>query len=134
MQPSPSPSVPAYTPPAPRNRFLPFLAIGAVVLLAVGGVVGYLIGNAAVGQATLRLNVENRFASTLTVQVTVNNRLITTLTIPSGQTMSIDVPVAYATANGAFFEVAATSTAGPRDSSSPFVSTPGIYIVTLTLA
>src|SRR5712692_1966275 len=57
----PSPPVPAYAPPAPRSRLVPLLAIGAVILLAVGGVVGYLIGNSAVAQATLRVNVENRF-------------------------------------------------------------------------
>ena len=133
MQPSPPPSVPAYAPPAPRSRFVPLLAIGAVILLAVGGVIGYLIGSAAVAQATLRVNVENRFGSTLTVPVTVNGRLATTLTIPSGQTMSVDVPVAYATANGAAFDVEATSTLGPRDSSSVFVNTPGIYVVSLRL-
>jgi len=76
--------------------------------------------------------VKNRFASTHAVQVTVNGRLAGTLTIPTGQTMSVSVPVSYATANGAFFEIVVTSTLGPRDSDSVFVNTPGTYVVSPT--
>jgi flagellar basal body-associated protein FliL len=133
MQPSASPSASASAPPDSRNRLLSILAIVAAILLAVGGVVGYLIGSAAVGHATLRVNVENRLASNVTAQVTVNSRLVATLTIPSGQTMSVDVAVAFATANGALFDVEATTAAGMRDSSTPFVNTPGIYVVSLRI-
>ncbi len=134
MQPSPPPPVPASPPSGRRNRLVPLLAIGAVVLLVVGGVIGYLIGSSAVGHATLRVNVENRLVSNATALVTVNGRVAATLTIPSGQTMSVDLPVAFATANGAVFDVEATTSTGPRDSASVLVNTPGIYVVSLRLA
>jgi len=132
QSPPPSPP-PKYAPPAPRNRFLQLLAVGALILLVLGGVAGYLIGSAAVGRATLRADVENRLGVTHTVQVTANGRFAATLTIPSGQTMSVDIPMAFATANPALFEVEAISTLGPRDSSTVLVSTPGIYVVSLRL-
>ncbi len=133
MQPSSPPPVPASRTSGPRSRLIPLLAVGAIVLLAVGGVIGYVIGSAAVGHATLRVTVENRLTTTVTAQVIVNSRVAATLTIPSGQTMSVDVPVAFATANGAAFDVEATTSLGPRDSASVFVNTPGIYIVSLRL-
>lgn len=133
MQSPPQAPPPAYVPPAPRNRLPMLLGIGAVVLLVIGGVAGYLIGSAGLGQATFRVDVENRLASTLTVQVTVNGRLAGTLAIPTGQTMSVSVPVSYATANGASFEIVATSTLGPQDSSTVIVNTPGTYVVSLSL-
>jgi len=129
MQPSP-PSSPPYTPPPPRNRLVSLLIVGAIVLLAVGGVVGYLIGSSAVGHATLRVNVDNRLATTQTAQVTVNSRVMGTLVVPAGQTMSLDVAVAFATANGAIFDIEAISTGG-QDASSVFVNTPGIFVVGL---
>lgn len=133
MQPSsPRSAAPPGSPPT-KNRLFALLAIGAVVLLAVGGIVGYLIGSSAVGHATLRVNVENRLPTNQTVQVTVNTRLIGTLSIPTGQTMSLDIPVAYATANGAAFDIEATSTTGARDSSTVVVNTPGIFVVNLRI-
>jgi hypothetical protein len=120
--------------PPPRNRFVAVLAIGAIVLLAVGGAVGYFIGSSAVGHATLRVNVENRLATTQTVQVSVNTRLMGSLSIPAGQTMSLDIPVAYGTANGAIFDIEATTTTGGRDSSSVFVNTSGIFVVNLRIS
>ena len=129
MQPPPPPHVSSYA----RNRLPSILAVGAVILLVIGSVLGYLIGSAAVGYATLRVDVENRLATNQTVQWTVNGRLAGTLTIPSGQTRSFDVPVAFATANGSLFEVEAISTLGPRDASTVFVNTPGTYLVSLRL-
>ena len=129
MQPPPPPPVS----PSARSRLPSILAVGAVLLLVIGSVLGYLIGSAAVGHATLRVDVENRLGTNQTVSLTVNGRLAATLTIPSGQTRSFDVPVAYAAANGALFEIEAISTLGPRDSSTVFVNTPGIYVVSLRL-
>jgi len=128
--PSPSSTTPPGAPP--RNRLVALLAVGAIFLLAVGGVVGYLIGNSAVGHATLRVNVENRLATTQTAQVTVNSRVMGTLVVPAGQTMPLDVAVAFATANGAIFEIEAISTGG-QDASSVFVNTPGIFVVGLRI-
>lgn len=131
MQANPAPSGPAF--PVPRSRFGLLLAIGVLVLVAVAGVGGYLVGASGVGHATLRVQVANHAGSNVTAQVTVNGVLAGTLSIPSGQTATLDVPVAYATANGASFDVEATTTQGPRDSSSVFVNTPGIFVVTLAL-
>ncbi|HII40108.1 MAG TPA: hypothetical protein HA326_02705, partial [Thermoplasmata archaeon] len=83
--------------------------------------------------ATIRVQVTDHAGSNLTAQIVVNGALAGTLTIPSDQTASLDVAVAYATANGASFDVAATTTAGPRDSTSVFVNTPGIFVVSLQL-
>ncbi len=133
MQPSSPRLVAPPGPPPPKNRLFALLAIGAIVLLAVGGVIGYLIGSSAVGHATLRVNVENRLATNQEVQVTVNTRLMGTLSIPAGQTMFLDISVAYATANGATFDIEATTTTGGRDSSSVFVNTSGIFVVSLRI-
>lgn len=116
-----------------RSRFGLFLAIGVLVAVILAGVGGYLLGASGVGHATLRVQVTNHAASNLTVQVTVNGALAGTLSVPSGHTAPLDVPVAYATANGATFDVEASTGAGPRDSSSVFVNTPGIFVVTLQL-
>ena len=131
MQPNPPPPGPgtAY----PRSRFGMFLALGVLIAIALAGVGGYLLGASGVGHATLRAQVTNHAGSNQTVQVTVNGALVGTLSVPSGQTASLDVPVAYATANGATFDVEASTTAGPRDSTSVFVNTPGIFVVTLQL-
>jgi hypothetical protein len=129
MQPSASPP----PPPNSRRRLPLLLAVGAVVLLALGGVVGYLVGSAPVGHATLRVSIENRFASTVTAQLTVNARVVATLVIPSSQTMSVDVPVVFGNENGAFFNVEASAAPAGRDSSSVLVNSPGIYIVSLRL-
>jgi hypothetical protein len=129
MQPSASPP----PPPDSRRRIPLLLAIGAVVLLALGGVVGYLVGSAPVGHATLRVSVENRFTSTVTAPLTVNARVVATLVIPSTQTMSVDVPVVFGTADGAVFAVETSAPMAGRDSSSVLVNSPGIYIVSLRL-
>jgi hypothetical protein len=131
MQPNLPPPAPATA--YPRSRFGLFLALGALVLIAFAGVGGYLIGASGIGHATLRVQVTNNMNSNATVQVTVNGVLAGTLSVPSGQTASMDVPVAYATANGAAFDVEASMTAGPRDSTTVFVNTPGIFVVSLRL-
>jgi hypothetical protein len=131
MQPNPPPPGPAI--PQMRSRFGLLLVIAVLVLIAVAGIGGYLIGASGVGHATLRVQVTNHSGSNLTAQVTVNGALAATVLISSGQTASMDVPVAYATANGASFDVEASTTTGPRDSTSVFVNTPGIFVVTLQL-
>ncbi len=60
-------------------------------------------------------------------------QLVQTATLAADQSTSVSVPVSYATANGAYFEVAATTPNGPRDSASPFVNTPGTFVVNLKL-
>lgn len=109
------------------------LVLGALILIIGAGVGGYLIGASQVGHATLRVQVTNNMNSNQTVQVTVNGALVDTHAIPAGETYSVDVPVAYATANGASFVVAARTTAGPRDSSTVFVNTAGTFVVDLSL-
>ncbi len=131
MQPTPPPPAPAFG--GPRSRFGLLLALGALALILVAGVGGYLIGASGIGHATLRVQVTNNMNSNQTVQVTLNGALAGTLTVPHGQTASLDVPVAYATANGAAFDVEATTTQGPRDSTTVFVNTSGIFVVSLQL-
>ena len=130
MQTQPAPPSAPYD---PRQRFLLLLVLGAIVLLTLGGVVGYLIGSAAIGQATLHVSVENRLTSDLSVNLLVNGQLRQTVTIPAGQIVSQDFRVSFATSNGAFFEVKAVSTAGPQDSDTVFVNAPGMYSVSLRL-
>jgi len=133
MQPNPPPPSPAPGFGLPRSRLGLLLALGALVLLVVAGVGGYLVGASQVGHATLRAQVTNNMGSNETVQVTVNGALVGTLSIPAGQTSSVDVPVAYATANGASFVVTASTAAGPHDSSTVFVNTAGTFVVDLRL-
>lgn len=132
MQPNaPPPPAPV---PSPRSRFGPFFLLGILILLVAAGVAGYLIGASAVAHATLRVQVTNNLPTNATVQVTVNGALVATLTVPAGQTSTVDVPVTYAVANGAMFEVVASTAGGPRDNASVLVNTPGIYVVNLTIA
>ncbi len=133
MQPSPPPPVPVPSTSFPRFRFGLFLTLGVLVVIALAGVGGYLLGASGIGHATLRIQVMNNLNSDATVQVTVNGALAGTLSVLSGQTATLDVPVAYATSNGAAFDVEARTTAGPRDSSTIFVNTPGIFVVSLRL-
>lgn len=119
--------------PYPRSRFGLLMALGALVLVVAAGVGGYLVGSSGIGHATLRVQVTNNMNENATAQVTVNGALAGTLTIPSGQTSALDVPVAYATANGAAFDVVASTTAGPHDSSTVFVNQPGTFVVSLRL-
>lgn len=109
------------------------IAVGVLILVVGAGVGGYLVGASAVGRATLRAQVTNNMGENQTVQVTVNSVLAATLSIPAGQTSSVDVPVSYATANGASFVVTAIIAAGPHDSSTVFVNSPGTFIVDLRL-
>lgn len=131
MQPAPPPPPPAV--PYARSRFGLLLALGALVLVAAAGVGGYLVGASSVGHATLRVQVSNHTNANLSAQITVNGVLAGSLTVPSDQTASLDVPVSYATANGAMFELEASTAAGPRDGNSVFVNTPGIFVVALQL-
>ncbi len=132
MQPNPSPPT-----PTPATAFLRsrsgLLALGAVALLAIVGVGGYLVGAAQVGHATLQAQVTNNMASSETVSVTVNGAIAGSLTIAPGATGTLDVPVAYATANGASFVIQAAAPQGPHDSGTVFVNTPGIFVVSLSL-
>ncbi len=131
MQPNPSP--PASIVPTRHSRLGLLLGLGILFAIVLAGTGGYLLGASQVGHATLRVQVTNHAGSNLTAQVTVNGALAGTLSVPSGQTATLDVPVAYAAANGASFDVEAMTTAGPRDSSSVLVNTPGIYVVSLQL-
>ncbi len=133
MQPSSPPAAPPPMYPMQRSRLPLFLAIGALVLLVIGGVVGFLLGSAGLGQATLLINVTNNTASAVSAQVLVNGQLVTTLSIPSGQTMSASRSVTFGTANGAYFNVQAIVSSGPHDSSSIFVNAAGTYVATLRL-
>ena len=130
MQPQPAPPS---APHDPRRRFLLLLVLGASLVLSIGGIAGFIIGSAGIGQATLHVSVENRFASDLTVNLLVNGQLWQTVTIPAGQIVSQDVRVSFATSNGAFFEVKAVSTAGLQDSDTMFVNAPATYSVSLKL-
>ncbi len=132
MQPNPYPPAPSPAIAFLRSR-TGLLALGVVVLLAVVGVGGYLIGAAQVGHATLRVQVTNNMASTETVSVTVNGAVAGSLTIAPSATGSLDVPVAFATANGASFVIQASAPQGPHDSGTVFVNTPGIFVVSLSL-
>lgn len=131
MQPNPPP--PGGAPPFLRPRLGLLLAVGAIVLATAAGVGGYLLGASQVGHATLSVQVTNNMNSNQTVQVTVNSALAGTLTIPAGQTGTLSVPVAYATANGALFNVVASVAAGPHDSSSIFVNQPSTFVVDLAI-
>ena len=130
MQPQPAPPS---APNAPRKRFFLLLVLGAIVVLAIGGIVGFFIGSAGIGQAMLHVSVENRLTSDLTVNLLVNGQPWQTVTIPAGQIVSQDFRGSFATSNGAFFEVKAVSTAGPQDSDTVFVNAPGTYSVSLKL-
>lgn len=131
MQPNPSPPTPPF--PQPRSRLALLLGLGALVLVVGAGVGGYLIGASAVGHATLRVQVANNMSGNETVQITVNGVLVGDLPIAAGQTGSLDVPVSYATANGAAFQVDAVTAAGPHDSTTVLVNSPGTFIVSLRL-
>jgi len=121
------------SPPPPQPLRLPRRAIVvAVVLLVVGGIIGYLLGSAGLLQATLRVDVENRSASDLTAQISVNGRARQTLAIPTGQTVSADFRVTFSTAEGAFFEVRATAGA-QQDVDTVFVDRPATFVVSLAL-
>mgnify|MGYP001601538817 CR=1 FL=1 len=124
---------PPPAPPASRPRLPRLLLLGAVVLMAIAGVAGYLIGSAGLQSATLRVNMENRFIPDLTVQIAINGHVRQTVWLPVGQTVTVDLGVTYATADGAYFEVRATSTQGPSDSDRILVNSPGIYVVNLWL-
>lgn len=104
-----------------------------LVGLALAGVGGYLLGASQVGHATLRVQVTNNLSTNQTVQIAVNGALFGTISVAAGQTGTMDVPVAYATANGASFVVDATTVAGPHDENTVFVNQPAIFAVPLRL-
>ncbi len=131
MQPNPPP--PGGVLSSPRSRLGLLLGLGALVLVVGAGVGGYLVGASQVGHATLSVQVTNNMNANQTVQVTVNGALAGTLTIPAGQTGTLSVPVAYATANGASFTVVASIATGPHDSYSVFVNQPSTFVVNLAL-
>ncbi len=131
MQATPPPPGPGMM--LPRSRFGLLVAVGILILVVGAGVSGYLVGSSGIGHATLRVQVTNRSGGNLTASVTVNNALAGSLSIPSDQTATLDVPVAYATSNGATFEVDASSPMGPHDSTAILVNTPGIFVVSLQL-
>ena len=121
------------TPAPPRPRFGLLLALSVLVAIAVAAVGGYLLGASGIGHATLRVQVTNNLSQNVTASVTVNGVLAGTLPIAAGRTGTVDVPVAFATSNGGAFDVQASASTGPRDSSSVFVNMPGIFIVSLTI-
>lgn len=129
MQPVPPPLAPPY-----RNRFGLLLLIGAIVIAAVAGVGGYLIGHAGLADATILVNVQNRAGENLTsVQILLNGVVQTTVSIPNGQTVQVTLHVSYATANGAYEDISAVSSLGPNDSSRVLVNAVGTYVVNLRL-
>ncbi len=109
------------------------LALGALIVIVAAGVGGYLVGASQVGHATLDVQVTNAMGSNTTVQVTVNGALAGTVPIAAGQMATVSVPVAYATVNGAAFQIEAVSSAGPHDSTTVFVNTPNTFVVSLRL-
>ncbi len=131
MQSNPPPPGPA--PGQLRSRFGFLLALGILVLLLVAGVGGYLLGASQVGHATLHIQVSDNMNANVSAQVTVNGALVSTLSIAAGATASVDVPVAYATVNGAAFQVTASIPNGPHDSSTVFVNAPSTFVVDLGL-
>ncbi len=131
MQPNPPP--PAHPLPRPRSHLALLLGLAAIVLVVGAGVGGYLIGASAVGRATLRVQVTNNLGTNQTVQITVNGALAGDLPIAAGQTGAIDVPVSFATANGAAFQVEAVTATGPHDSSTVLVNSAGTFIVSLSI-
>ncbi len=131
MQPSPPPPAPPF--PPLRSRFGMLLALGALVVIVAAGVGGYLLGASQVGHATLAVQVTNAMGSNTTVQVTVDGALAGTVSIAAGQMSTVTVPVAYATANGAAFQIEAVSSLGPHDSTTVFVNTPNTFVVSLRL-
>ena len=131
MQPNPPPP-PRPFPPL-RSHFGLLLAFGALVLIVAAGVGGYLLGASQVGHATLEVQVMNTMGSNTTAQVTVNGALAGTLSIGADQTGAINVPVAYATANGASFQIQAISSTGPHASTTVYVNAPNTFVVSLQL-
>ncbi|MGQ0797951.1 MAG: hypothetical protein ACT4OI_08850 [Methanobacteriota archaeon] len=103
-----------------------------MAMLVIGAVFGYLLGSAGLQQATLRVDVENRSASDLTAGISVNGRARQSLGVPSGQTASADIRVAFAASEGAFFEVKAAAP-GLTDTDTVFVDRTGTFVVSLTL-
>ncbi len=125
-------------PPPPaqqaRNRFGLFLLLGAIVIVAVAGVGGYLLGHAGLADATILVNVQNRGDVNLTsVQVLLNGVVQTTVSVPAGQTVRATLHVTFATANGAYEDVSAISSQGQQNSDSVFVNAAGTYVVSLRL-
>ena len=131
MQPNPPPP-PRMFPPL-RSRLGMLLAIAALIVIVGAAVGGYLVGASQVGHATLEVQVTNTLGENTTVQVTVNGALAGTAAISAGQMGTVNVPVAYATANGASFQIQAVSSAGPHASTTVFVNTPNTFVVPLRL-
>ena len=131
MQPNPPPPTRPF--PPLRSHFGLLLAFGALVLIVAAGVGGYLLGASQVGHATLEVQVMNTMGSNTTAQVTVNGALAGTLSIGADQTGAINVPVAYATANGASFQIQAISSTGPHASTTVYVNAPNTFVVSLQL-
>lgn len=114
------------------------LVLILVLTMVSVGIVGYFVGRLqgqaeVVQQATLRIQVENRLSTDQAFQILVNGKLKQTLTVPTGQTASVDVPVSFATGDGAVFDVEARAATGQRDADSVLITGPGTYIVSLRL-
>lgn len=125
------------TEPAPRMSRLLLLVLIALVLAAVSGGVGYLLGwiggQAGVEHATLRISVENRLSTDQTVTLLINGKVRQSLTIPHGQTTTVDQDITFAGPDGAWFEVRLTNPSGPTDWGMVYVASPGTYLVSLRL-
>ncbi len=118
-------------------RWRSLVLILVLAMISVG-IVGYFVGRLqgqaeVVQQATLRIQVENRLSTDQAFQILVNGKLKQTLTVPTGQTASVDVPVSFATGDGAVFDVEARAATGQRDADSVLITGPGTYIVSLRL-
>lgn len=117
-----------------RNRMGMILLVGALVLMSVAGVGGYLLGRAGLADASILVSIQNRLGTNLTsVQVLVNGAVQKTVSLLADQTIQTTLQVSFATANGAYVEVSAVASTGPRDSSTVFVNAVQTYAVTLQL-
>ncbi len=119
-----------------RGTLLVLILLAGVL---VAGVAGYLAGrmqaqNELVSQATLRIQVENRFSTSQSFDILVNDKLKGTLSVAAGQTGTMDVMVAFSPGDGAWFEIVARNATGQADADMLLLTGPGTYIVQLRVS
>jgi hypothetical protein len=117
---------------SPFTLFLLITAILMVVVGSAGYYLGWTQGHAPLQQATLRVSVHNTLPTNQSVQVLVNGKVRDTIVIPAGQTTTLDEQVAFATSDGAYFNIDAIAASGRRSSAAILMSGPGIYPVALS--
>ncbi len=123
--------------PGRPSRFA-MLTFTMIVLMGAAGAAGFFIGRGlpadSIQDATLRITVQNRFSSPtpLSFQILVNGKVKQTVAIPANQALSVDQPETFTGPDGAYFAVQALASNGASDSASVLVSSPGIYVVSLS--